>query len=126
VTRTESSKYAETPAGSLERAIAIATAAHEGQVDKAGDRYIEHPLRVMANLTGTSAQVVAVLHDVVEDTTVSFDKLREEGFSEEVIEAVDALTKREGETLEQSMARVRAIPLAVEVKRADIADNSVA
>nr|WP_100345029.1 bifunctional (p)ppGpp synthetase/guanosine-3',5'-bis(diphosphate) 3'-pyrophosphohydrolase [Compostimonas suwonensis] len=104
--------------------MAIATRSHEGQRDKSGAAYIGHPLRVMAAVDGHDAKVVAVLHDVVEDSGVSLDDLRAEGFSETIVAAVDALTKRPGEPLEASMARVVADPLAARVKLADVADNS--
>ena len=72
----------------LERAIALAAQAHEGQVDKAGAPYILHPLRMMLSVDTPEARVAAVLHDVVEDTPVSLEELRVEGFSEAVIGAV--------------------------------------
>lgn len=109
--------------GSLERAIAIATQAHAGQVDKAGEPYIEHPLRVMRAMTTEPERIVAVLHDVVEDTTVTLEQLRDEGFSEDVLAAVDALTKRPGESRMQAAARAKLNPIARRVKLADNADN---
>ena len=69
------------------------------------------------------AQIVALLHDTVEDTGVTLDYLARY-FSVSIVDAVDALTKRKGETLEQSIARVRANELARLVKHADIADNT--
>jgi hypothetical protein len=110
--------------GSLGRGVRIAREAHAGQVDKSGADYIRHPLRVMDAVETIEAKTVAVLHDVVEDTPVTIDDLRAAGFSESVLAAVDALTKRKGETLAESMARVVAIPLARTVKLADVADNS--
>jgi (p)ppGpp synthase/HD superfamily hydrolase len=82
----------------LERAIAIAAEAHAGQVDKAGQAYILHPLRVMLRMGSAHERMAAVLHDVVEDTPVSLPRLLAEGFAPEVIAAVDALTKRPGES----------------------------
>ena len=110
--------------GSLGLAVRIAREAHAGQVDKSGADYIGHPLRVMDAVETTEAKTVAVLHDVVEDTPITIDDLRAGGFSEPVLAAVDAVTKRKGETLAESMARVVAIPLARTVKLADVADNS--
>jgi hypothetical protein len=110
--------------GSLGRAIRIAHEAHAGQVDKSGADYIGHPLRVMRAVETIDAKKVAVLHDVVEDTPVTIEQLRAEGFSEEILAAVDAVTKRKGETLAESMERVVGIPLARTVKLADVADNS--
>ena len=110
--------------GSLEAAIALARAAHAGQVDKLGVDYIEHPLGVMSLVHTVPEKTVAVLHDVVEDTSVTLDDLRAQGFDEALVLAVDALTKRAGEPLAESMARVAADPLALVVKHADLAHNA--
>ncbi|MCU0224332.1 MAG: HD domain-containing protein [Acidobacteria bacterium] len=107
----------------IDRAIAIAAGAHAGQVDKAGAPYILHVLRVMLSMTTLEEQVVAVLHDVVEDTLWSLDKLRAEGFSEDVLRAVDSLTHREGESYESFVQRAGRNDLARRVKLADLRDN---
>ncbi len=107
----------------LERAIAIAAQAHAGQVDKAGAAYITHPLRVMHRVSSAEARMVAVLHDVVEDTPVTFQDLREAGFSTEVLTALDAVTKRDGEAYEDFVRRAARDPIGREVKLADLADN---
>lgn len=108
----------------LERAIAIAALAHEGQVDKAGAPYVLHPLRVMLACQTPEARIAAVLHDVVEDTAITLEELEGEGFPAEVLEAVAALTKREGEDYEAFIRRVAPNPIAREVKLADLRDNS--
>lgn len=107
----------------LERAIEIAAAAHAGQLDKAGQPYILHPLRVMLRLEGLHERMAAVLHDVVEDTTVTLAQLHAEGFPPAVLDAVDALTKRAGETRLQAAARAAAHAVARAVKLADNAEN---
>jgi len=109
----------------LERAIALAAQAHEGQVDKAGAPYILHPLRMMLSVDTPEARVAAVLHDVVEDTPVSLEELRAEGLSEAVIGAVEALTKRpeEEDDYDAFIRRVAPNPLARQVKLADLRDN---
>ena len=107
----------------IERAIQIAATAHTGQFDKAGQPYILHPLRVMLRMVGATERIVAVLHDVVEDSTVTLDDLRQANFSTEVIKAVDALTKRSGETRLQAAARAACNPIACAVKLADNAEN---
>ena len=107
----------------LERAIAIAAAAHAGQVDKAGQPYILHPLRVMLRMTTVAERIVAVLHDVVEDTEVTLEVLRTEGFLPEVISAVDALTKRQGESRVDAAYRAKQDSIARLVKLADNAEN---
>jgi GTP diphosphokinase / guanosine-3',5'-bis(diphosphate) 3'-diphosphatase len=111
----------------LERAIALAATAHAGQRDKAGAPYILHPLRIMLNMKTTETQMAAVLHDVVEDCGVTPAVLRYEGFSEAVIEAVMALTKRivDGteEPYDEFIRRAAQHPIARLVKLADLEDN---
>jgi len=106
------------------RARAIAKAAHAGQVDKAGADYFSHPCRVAASLADPAARAAAYLHDVVEDCPGwTLARLAAEGMPPEVVAAVDALTKREGEDGEAYLARVLANPIAVRVKLADLRDN---
>lgn len=105
-------------------AIRIAVDAHGIQLDKAGMPYILHPLHVMNNVDEIDAKIVAVLHDVVEDTAQTLEGLRYYGFSAEVIDAIDAITKRKGESYDDYLTRVKANPLALRVKLADIAHNS--
>jgi (p)ppGpp synthase/HD superfamily hydrolase len=107
----------------LERAIALAARMHEGQSDKAGSPYILHPIRMMMRMTTPVEMMAAVLHDVVEDTSTTLDDLRREGFSEEVVQAVDSLSRRPGETYDAFVERVAANPTALRVKLADLADN---
>jgi GTP diphosphokinase / guanosine-3',5'-bis(diphosphate) 3'-diphosphatase len=107
----------------LERAIEIAAKAHAGQFDKAGQPYILHPLRVMLRVNSADERIAAVLHDAVEDTDVTLELLAEEGFSQQVIAAVEALTKRPGETRIQAAARAAAHAVARVVKLADNAEN---
>ncbi|KLD62180.1 HD domain-containing protein [Dyella japonica] len=107
----------------LERAIAIAAAAHACQVDKGGEPYILHPLRVMLRMQSTPERIVAVLHDVVEDSDVTLEILGAEGFSQEVLAAVDALTKRRGESRSDAAHRAKKDRIALAVKLADNAEN---
>jgi (p)ppGpp synthase/HD superfamily hydrolase len=109
----------------MERAIQIAVSAHSGAKDKAGNPYILHPLNVMqrVRIYGEEAMIAAVLHDVVEDTDWTLDKLRLEGFTDEVIAAVDALTRRKSESYEDFIARAMGHPLGRIVKIADLEEN---
>jgi len=107
----------------INRAIEIAARAHEGQVDKAGAPYVFHPLRLMLAVARPEEQMAAVLHDVVEDTSVTLDDLRREGFPPEIVDAVDALTKRQGEGRIEAARRAVANPIARAVKLADVRDN---
>lgn len=107
----------------LAHAIALAAQAHETQTDKAGAPYILHPLRLMLKMHSEPEMIVAVLHDVVEDTDWTLEKLRAEGFSEEVLAAVDSVTQREDEEEDAYLARAEANPIGRKVKLADIEDN---
>ena len=108
----------------LERAIEIATEAHRGQFYKAGNDYIGHPLRVMAAGKTTEEKIVGVLHDIVEDTDWTFERLATEGFSAEVIGALRCITKlSENEPYDKFISRVKENPLAVAVKLNDLTDN---
>lgn len=108
----------------LERAIEIAAKAHAGQTDKAGEAYILHPLRVMLSLTTENERIAGVLHDVLEDTNVTLEQLKLEGFANEVLVALVALTKERGESRMQAAARAKKDPIARAVKLADNKDNS--
>ena len=108
----------------LERAIEIATQAHEGQVDKAGNAYIGHPLRVMAMGKTEQEKIAGVLHDIVEDTPWTFEMLEAEGFAPEIIAALKCVTKiSENEDYDDFIERVKKNPLAVAVKINDLTDN---
>ena len=107
----------------MEDAIALAVEAHRGQREKAGQPYILHVLRVMFRLDPEVERIVGVLHDVVEDTGRSFDDLRRLGYSEEVLAALDCVTKRDGEGYEQFVERAASNPVARRVKLADLEDN---
>lgn len=104
--------------------MALAARAHEGQVDKAGQPYLLHPLRMMLSLSDPAARIVAVLHDVVEDCGVTLDDLRAIGFDETLVRAIDAVTARDGENYEQFVERAGRDPIARQVKLADLRDNS--
>ena len=108
----------------LERAIAIAATAHEGQVDKGGTPYILHPLKVMLRVNTLEERIVAVLHDVVEDCGLSLDDLRKEGFSEAVLTAIESVTKVPGESYETFVERAAQNPIGRLVKLADLEENS--
>lgn len=112
-----------TNTATVEDAVSIAARAHRGQTDKAGAPYLLHPLRMMLRMETEAAMMAAVLHDVVEDTGWTLERLRGEGFPDEVVEAVDCLTRREGESYEEFVERARANPIARRVKIADLEDN---
>ena len=108
----------------LPRAIEIATEAHKGQFDKAGNEYIGHPLRVMEMGRTEEEKIVGVLHDLVEDTDWTFEMLGAEGFAPEIIAALKCVTKlSENENYDAFIERVRKNPLATAVKINDLTDN---
>ncbi len=110
----------------LEDAIALAMKAHLGQKDRVGEPYILHPLRVMFRLgwdAPEAARIAAVLHDVVEDTAIQLRDLRRLGYSEEVLAAVELLSRRPEDSYEQFIERVLPNSIARKVKRADLEDN---
>jgi (p)ppGpp synthase/HD superfamily hydrolase len=113
----------ENKTANLERAIELAVRHHKGQVDKAGQAYILHPLRLMLAMSTEREKIVAVLHDIVEDTPITLDDLRKEGFSEMIIAAIECVTKIKGENYDSFIERISHNPLATAVKLADLEDN---
>jgi len=107
----------------LEDAIALAVGAHRGQADKGGMPYILHPLSVMLRMRTETEMMVAVLHDVIEDTDYTMEALRQEGYPEEVLVPLDYVTRREGESYEAFTRRAAQNPVARRVKIADLEDN---
>lgn len=109
----------------LEDALDLAIEAHRGQVYPSPDPepYILHPLRVMLGVPSRVAQIVAVLHDVVEDTNVTLSALEERGFARPILDALDCLSHRPGEDYEDYVDRLAANPIARQVKLSDLRDN---
>lgn len=107
----------------LEAAITLAANAHRGSTERNGQPYILHPLRVMLGMETEEEMIVAVLHDVIEDTEVSLEALVKAGFSSAIVAAVDALSRRKDETYESFIERVSRNPLAVRIKLSDLRDN---
>jgi hypothetical protein len=108
----------------LDTAIKLAADAHAGQVDKAGEPYILHPLRVMLAMKTDDERIVAVLHDVVEDSPWTCDDLYwQHGFKPEIVQAVAALTRGKDEDYFDFIRRLAPNPIARAVKIADICDN---
>ncbi len=105
-------------------AYSIAKEAHKGQVDKAGVDYIEHPKKVASYVQTNEEKVVAYLHDIIEDTDVTLDDLRNYGFSEKIIVAVDVLTRKKGQAYQSYLEIVKSNELAKNVKLADLRHNS--
>ena len=104
-------------------ALRIAIEAHKGQTDKSGREYVMHPIRVAERCKNVKAKIVALLHDTIEDTDVTPDSLRADGFPEEIINGILSVTKREGESYEDFVSRAAQNPIGREVKIADLEDN---
>lgn len=110
----------------LERAIVIASKAFDGRVDRQGEPYVAHAIRVMLDVEGDDERTVAILHDVFEWGTITLREFVSAKFPKRVIDAVDAMTKRQGETLAEHIERLRRSELAAAVKIADLRDNALA
>ena len=106
------------------KAYEIAKKAHLGQIDRAGEDYIKHPEKVASFVNSDEEKAVAYLHDVIEDTELTLEDLREYGFSEEVLKAVDVITKKKGQDYQTYLNSVKENKLARVVKLADLGHNS--
>jgi (p)ppGpp synthase/HD superfamily hydrolase len=110
----------------LDKMLVICTNAHHGQYDKGGRPYILHPLRVMSFLKtdDEELQCIALGHDVIEDTKVTYAELREAGISQRVQDGIRAMTKQPGQTLEEYKEQIFASTDAMSVKMCDLRHNS--
>ena len=110
----------------LAKMLVIVTNAHDGQFDKGGQPYILHPLKVMHYLKSDDEELmcIALGHDVIEDTSVTYEELRKAGISERVIVGIEALTKQPGYSYEDYKQVVFRNVDAMKVKMADLRHNS--
>lgn len=106
------------------KAHEVAKKAHFGQTDRAGIDYIKHPETVASFVATDEEKAVAYLHDVIEDTSLTLLDLKKEGFSKNIIEAVDILTKKKGQDYQSYLNLVKTNELARVVKLADLRHNS--
>ena len=107
----------------LEEYIIIAATAHRNQKDKTGGVYLEHPLRIMLKFHTLDEQIVAIMHDVIEDTVITLEDLEVMGVPKHLVDAIDAITKRDKETNDEYLNRCIGNPIAHKVKIADVLDN---
>jgi (p)ppGpp synthase/HD superfamily hydrolase len=107
----------------LELAIKVALEAHEAQTDRQGLPYILHPLTVMQHVEGEEARITAVLHDVIEDSSLELSDLVDLGFSDGVLTAVDLMTHRENVSYDDYVRALKENETARQVKLADLAHN---
>ena len=108
----------------VDLALSIARKAHEGQLDKAGVDYIEHPIYVASQVDTEEEKAVALLHDVIEDSPVSAEELLQAGLPETVVTAVQVLTKKKEQDYQTYLETVKKNPLARLVKLSDLKHNS--
>ncbi len=106
-----------------DKALEIATKAHKGQKDKAGNDYIAHPIRVAQHCKSNDAKIVALLHDTIEDTLIDETFLRNKGFNDTIINAILSVTRNDGETYAEFIERANKNAIGKEVKIADLEDN---
>lgn len=107
----------------ISKALKIAYTAHQNQIDKGGIPYVQHPIRVALSCMTDDEKIVALLHDVIEDTNVTVEELRQAGFSTTIINAIIALTRIDGEDYMQFIKRLSLNDLATSVKIQDLKDN---
>ena len=108
----------------LIKAFLLCMVKHWKQKDKAGKRYVWHPIHVMINVKGYNEKIVALLHDIVEDTEVTVPVLKNLKFSKEVIEAVDVITKKKDQEYFSYLKSIRDNSIAKKVKIEDLKHNS--
>ena len=107
----------------LERAIKLAEIYHEGQFDKGGSPYIEHPFRVMNGVESIEEKILAVLHDVLEDCNISREQLIDEGIPEYLVEKLEILCKGKNEKYFDYIDRIKNNSVTINVKLSDLKDN---
>jgi (p)ppGpp synthase/HD superfamily hydrolase len=107
----------------FDKALQLAIQAHANQTDRYGQPYILHVMRVMLRGKNEEEKIVGLLHDVIEDTPLTANDLRAEGFAEAIIEAVQCLTRPETESYEDFIERIKTNRLAINVKLNDLEDN---
>ena len=107
----------------LEKAVTLAVKAHAGQRDKSGEPYVLHPLRMMLRSATFEEKLTSILHDVIEDSDYTLEDLRDEGCPDEVLVAIDHLSRRKDESYEEFVERAITNPLARKVKIKDLEDK---
>ena len=107
----------------IEKALRIALEAHENQTDRYGAPYILHPLRVMMTVTDETEKIVAILHDVIEDSSWTREMLLKEGFEPLIVSSIEALSKTPGEDYMEYIRRTAVNSITIHVKLADLSDN---
>ena len=107
----------------IDKAALICVTKHQGQRDKAGAAYFQHPMRVAMKCEKDEEKIVALLHDTIEDTDVTPEWLKQQGFSDEIVEAILSVTRKHGEDYQEFVARAKKNPIGRIVKIHDLEDN---
>ena len=107
----------------LDKATLICVVKHQGQRDKMGCAYFQHPMRVAMRCSTDDEKIVALLHDTIEDTDVTPEYLLSEGFPQYLVDAILSVTKKDGESYEDFVARAKENPIGRQVKIRDLEDN---
>ena len=107
----------------LHKAITIACEAHQGQFSINGEPYILHPLRLLIKAKSNEERIIAVLHDVIEKTNISLADLKNKGFNQNIINSIDSLSRRRGESYVDYIGRLMQNRISVKIKLLDLADN---
>ena len=107
----------------LDKAALICVTKHQGQRDKTGAAYFQHPMRVAMKCEKDEEKIVALLHDTTEDTDVTPEWLKQQGFSDEIVEAILSVTRNPGEDYQEFVARAKKNPIGRIVKIHDLEDN---
>ena len=107
----------------FERALVLASIYHAGAIDKGGNHYILHPMAVALSLDTDEERITAILHDIVEDTVITFKNLAELGFSDKVVKAIESVTRRENESYMDFIRRCKCNEIGRKVKLKDIENN---
>ena len=107
----------------LDKAALICVTKHQGQRDKAGAAYFQHPMRIAMSCEKDEEKIVALLHDTIEDTDVTPEWLKQQGFSDEIVEAILSVTRNPGEDYQEFVARAKKNPIGRIVKIHDLEDN---
>ncbi len=106
------------------KAMKLAFEAHKNQIDKSGLPYIYHPFHLAEQMNDETTVCVAFLHDVVEDTDITFDQLEQQGFTKEIIDALKLMTHDDAAPYMDYVKNIKSNPVAAAVKLADLKHNS--
>ena len=107
----------------LHKAITIACEAHQGQSSINGEPYILHPLRLLIKAKSNEERIIAVLHDVIEKSNITLADLKNKGFDQNIISAIDSLSRRRSESYIDYIGRLMQNRISVKIKLLDLADN---